>query len=255
MIKNIAVIGESCVDEYVYGTCDRVCPEAAALCFKHDSIKTINMGMAGNTFNNIKTLNKESNIDLITTQSQIIKRRFVDKRYNAIIFREDINDTCDRISLKDYDFSKYDCIVFSDYCKGFLHDEDIIDICTLKNNKCITFMDTKKKLNQFVQYIDFIKINSKEFATNILDFTMINSLCSLIVTTGENGANFYPKGNPVFTNYPTKKIELRDVCGAGDTFLAALVTEYMKSFDIVKSILYANDCSSKVVSQFGVVTP
>ena len=41
MIKNIAVIGESCVDEYVYGTCDRVCPEAAALCFKHDSIKTI----------------------------------------------------------------------------------------------------------------------------------------------------------------------------------------------------------------------
>jgi hypothetical protein len=29
----------------------------------------------------------------------------------------------------------------------------------------------------------------------------------------------------------------------------------MKSFDIVKSIIYANDCSSKVVSQFGVVTP
>ena len=27
MTMNIAVIGESCKDEYIYGTCDRVCPE------------------------------------------------------------------------------------------------------------------------------------------------------------------------------------------------------------------------------------
>jgi D-beta-D-heptose 7-phosphate kinase/D-beta-D-heptose 1-phosphate adenosyltransferase len=255
MNKNIAIIGESCVDEYVYGTCDRVCPEAAALCFKHDSNKTTNIGMAGNTYNNMKTLDKESNIELITTQSEIIKRRFVDKRYNTIIFREDINDTCESIQLDKYDFSKYDCIVFSDYCKGFLSYSDIIDICKRKNNECITFMDTKKKLNDFVKYIDFVKINSKEFSMNILDLKNINSLCSLIVTTGENGANFYNKGNSQFINYPSKRIQLRDVCGAGDTFLAGLVVEYMRSRDIIESIKYANECSSRVVSQFGVVTP
>ena len=38
MKPKIAVIGESCIDEYVYGTCDRVCPEAAALCFHHKNI-------------------------------------------------------------------------------------------------------------------------------------------------------------------------------------------------------------------------
>ena len=85
--------------------------------------------------------------------------------------------------------------------------------------------------------------------------SLINSLSSMIVTLGENGADFYPKDQIDPINYPTDKIELRDVCGAGDTFLAGLVTEYLRSKNISKAIEYANSCSGKVVSQFGVVTP
>lgn len=252
---NIAVIGESCKDEYIYGTCDRVCPEAAALCFKHDNTKSINIGMAGNTYNNLLSLSKDNSIELITAQSQIIKRRFVDKRYNTIIFREDVNDICDPICLDNYNFDKYDCIVFSDYCKGFLSEVDIVEICKRKKTNCVTFIDTKKRLSSFVKHIDFVKINSVEFSHNVVDFKNINNMCNLIVTTGEKGADLYTRNNSVPINYPTEKIELRDVCGAGDTFLAGLVIEYMSSQNIDKAITYANQCSNKVVRQFGVVTP
>jgi hypothetical protein len=209
-MTKLLVIGEICIDEYIYGTCDRVCPEAAAMCFRRspEPIKQ-NYGMAGNVFENIKSIDSLSNISLLSNDKSvqpIVKRRFVDLKYNTIVFREDINDTCESIQLDKYDFSKYDCIVFSDYCKGFLSYSDIIDICKRKNNECITFMDTKKKLNDFVKYIDFVKINSKEFSMNILDLKNINSLCSLIVTTGENGANFYNKGNSQFINYPAGNV-------------------------------------------------
>jgi sugar/nucleoside kinase (ribokinase family) len=55
--------------------------------------------------------------------------------------------------------------------------------------------------------------------------------------------------------FSTKKVSLRDVCGAGDTFLAGLVVKYIETNDIKKSIIYANECASIVVSKFGVVVP
>ena len=48
------------------------------------------------------------------------------------------------------------------------------------------------------------------------------------------------------------KVDVKDASGAGDTFMAALVVEYFKSNDIIKSIKYANKCASKVVKQRGV---
>ena len=52
----------------------------------------------------------------------------------------------------------------------------------------------------------------------------------------------------------TKKIEIRDVSGAGDTFLAALAVKYANTNNIEESILFAQKCSTKVVQKLGVVT-
>jgi D-beta-D-heptose 7-phosphate kinase/D-beta-D-heptose 1-phosphate adenosyltransferase len=249
----IAVIGESCIDQYVYGTCDRVCPEAAALCFKHNEDITFNPGMAGNVYQNLLALNTNHNIELITTRSNIIKKRFVDKKYNTIVFREDINDVCEPIDIDGYDFSNYDVIVFSDYCKGFLSVDDISKICSQKKESCVTFLDTKKSVCSILtQAVDYIKINSNEFKQNVTDATSIKH-CSLIVTEGEDGASLYQNGSK--RQFPTDKVILRDVCGAGDTFLAALVIAYVQHANIENAIMFANQCASKVVGQFGVVTP
>jgi sugar/nucleoside kinase (ribokinase family) len=44
-----------------------------------------------------------------------------------------------------------------------------------------------------------------------------------------------------------KKSEVRDLSGAGDTFLSGLVVKYIETNDIAKSIDYANVCASWVV--------
>lgn len=254
MKHKIAIIGESCIDEYIYGTCDRVCPEAAALCFHHNNDKTINSGMAGNTYENLKALNTNNNFDihLITSSSPIIKRRFIDKKYNSIIFREDIIDKAEPIKISDINFSQYNCIVISDYNKGFLSLTDIQEIYNSKQHDCPIFIDTKKQLKNLCNYVDFIKINSIELQQNIQDFDYIKHNTILIVTEGENGATLYSKNTT--KHFDTEKVVLRDVCGAGDTFLAALSIKYMQTKDIEHSITFANVCACKVVSKFGVVT-
>jgi sugar/nucleoside kinase (ribokinase family) len=81
---------------------------------------------------------------------------------------------------------------------------------------------------------------------------IITEYANLIVTYGENGAKSFTKTD--VKHYPSQKVILRDVCGAGDTFLAALVFNYLDTNNIDMAINFANTCASKVVSQMGVVT-
>lgn len=251
---NILVVGESCLDEYIFGRCDRICPEAPAICFKSNGDTKSNLGMAGNVYNNLKALRPDYNIDIITNiTSTIIKRRFIDIRYNTIVFRNDINDYCDRIDINNYQFTNYDGIIISDYCKGFLKESDISSILGRCTDKTITFMDTKKQISDFIKGLSFLKINQQEYKDNIYDFASIRKLCDIIITKGENGAFHFSKEKE--THYPTTKIEIRDVCGAGDTFLASFAIMFLETHSISTSIEYANKCAGLVVSKFGVCSP
>ena len=253
-MTKLLLVGESCTDEYIFGTCDRICPEAAAISFKHTSGNTKqNLGMAANVLSNLRAINDSLEIDFITNQqSKIIKRRFVDERYNTIVFREDIDDRCERIAVEQYSYNQYDYIVFSDYCKGFLDIHDIIWICVNKQPEAKVFIDTKKQAILFAKYIDYLKINEKEYL-NLIDAETVSKLCNIVVTKGKHGASLISKDS--ITHFPTEQIGLVDVCGAGDTFLAAIVSEYSRTLDIDRSINYANLLSAKVVNKLGVCTP
>ena len=52
----------------------------------------------------------------------------------------------------------------------------------------------------------------------------------------------------------TKDVPVKDISGAGDTFLAGLVSKYLKTVDIIKSIEFAQKCTTKVVQKHGVST-
>ena len=54
--------------------------------------------------------------------------------------------------------------------------------------------------------------------------------------------------------FPVEKVEIRDVSGAGDTFLSGLVSEYLLTKDIKKSIIFAQQCATIVVQKPGVST-
>ena len=47
-------------------------------------------------------------------------------------------------------------------------------------------------------------------------------------------------------------MEVKDLSGAGDTFLAGLVCTFLSTYDIEQSIQVANDCATNVVQRKGV---
>lgn len=244
----ILVIGDFCKDIFIYGDIKRLSPEAPVPVF-NPTHQTTNNGMAGNVVENLKTLSKDIEIDFIHQEEEIKKIRYVDSKSNHMIIRVDEGE--ENVKRIEYSYIEdrilnSDIIIVSDYDKGFLTEEDIKWIGLVNKTK---FIDTKKKLpEEIILSYDFIKLNENEFQyNNISNDDVLNRV---IVTLGNRGAQYrgevYPSPSPR---------ETIDVSGAGDTFLSAFVIKYMETNDIKKSIEFANEMSSIVVSKRGVVTP
>ena len=239
----ILVIGDSCTDVFVYGDIKRVAPEAPVPVLV-SSREESNPGMAGNVVANLEALGAE--VDLLTNDNGIRKVRYVDERYNQMVLRVDEHDKCDRYNGV-YETVDYDAIIISDYNKGFLTHEDIAAFA--ERSECPVFLDTKKFLGDWCNNIDFIKINSLEHEKNFEQLPKYPQLYKkLIVTKGKLGCEYQGQ------MYPTKEVPVRDVSGAGDTFLAGLVYEYVKGNSIEKAIDFAQECTTIVVQKPGVAT-
>jgi len=247
----VLVIGDSCIDIFRYGEVNRLAPEAPIPIIKPEK-ETQCPGMAGNVVQNLKSLGAK--VDFITNTTKIKKIRYVCSKYNHLLLRVDENDKCEKISLDIVDAyfkapqslnNDFDAIIISDYNKGFLNTEDIKHIST--NFSCPIFLDTKKRLDNWCSHIDYIKINSQEFNNSKLQIQSSESLYNkIIVTRGKHGCNY--KG----INYPTTEVPVKDVSGAGDTFLAGLVVDYIKTNNIKSAINFAQECTTKVVQKIGV---
>lgn len=199
-----------------------------------------------NVYNNMHGLS-EAIIDIATNKNwtDTTKTRYVDFRTNSIVVRIDIKDKIlKRCNLNEINFDEYNAIVISDYNKGFLTEEDIKKI---SNKHSVTFLDTKKILGSWCENIKFIKINEFEYerTKHMLNDQLVNKM---IITLGPDGAKFNDK------IYSVPKVEIKDTSGAGDTFIAALVTKYVETEDIDESIKFANACATKVVQKKGVST-
>ena len=247
----VLVIGDGCKDVFQYGKCERLSPEAPIPVFKPTKTNN-NGGMAVNVYNNLLALGVECDI---ITDSGITKTRFVDETSNQMLLRVDENDEVNEINidrLADIDFEKYDAIVISDYNKGFL---DVGDIEYLTTNHKYVFMDTKKEIGIWCSEIFCIKVNNKEYQRNLGWLThMFDN--NVVITLGDKGAMYSNLRNKIepYVIPITEDHPVRDLSGAGDTFLAALVAKYLETQDMIKAIEFANKCSAWAVTQKGVVT-
>tara|TARA_R110000824_G_scaffold165553_1_gene342146 strand:+ start:139 stop:891 length:753 start_codon:yes stop_codon:yes gene_type:complete len=241
-MNKILVIGDSCLDEYIYCTTDRFCPDAPVPILKPESFVSA-LGMAGNVVDNLKALDCDG--WLVSNANHIKKTRYVDSRTNHMFIRVDEGEDdvfpIAKKSLEDIDFDEFDAVIISDYCKGFI-DEDTIKYISKQHP--LTFLDTKKTLGDYVDNISFIKINDVEYKYNEGNISSYWSQ-KMIITRGSRGAEYKGK------IYPVKEVDVRDTSGAGDTFLAGLVSEYLKNKDIVKAIKFANKCATQVVQKKG----
>ena len=249
----VLVIGDSCMDIFIYGNIERICPEAPVPVI-NPTHKTKNGGMSKNVVANLEALGCD--VDLISNRNDIKKTRYVDSRSNQLVLRVDEHDYCDRITTRklmgintemdEYNGIEYDAVIISDYCKGFLSEHDIKFIC---NNYDNVFIDTKKQLGDWILGAKFIKINEFEHKKNFEIIPNYPKLADkLIVTKGKDGCEYMEE------TFPVEEVSVKDVSGAGDTFLSGLVVEYIKTNDIRKSIKFAQECTTKVVQQTGVTT-
>ena len=226
----ILLIGDSCTDEYVYGTCERLNPEAPVPILKFKRKETTK-GMAWNVRENLMSFGIE--VFILTNKESITKTRYIDEKSNQHILRVDDEGLCDPI---DYELpeDEYDALVISDYDKGFLTEKKIQELVDWFDGP--VFIDSKKtKLPKKDCYLKINEIESK----------LLKGYKNLIVTKGAGGADY----NKV--NYPGEKTKIVDVVGAGDTFLSALVYFYLLCGTIEKAIPYANRAAAIAVQNFG----
>jgi bifunctional ADP-heptose synthase (sugar kinase/adenylyltransferase) len=239
----IDLIGDSCTDVYHYGNCERLSPEAPVPVLKENR-RVVQPGMSWNV-----RLNMESFGSLVlhyTNEEKILKHRFIDSRYNQHLLRWDEGE---HIAVKHMDTRLLkstelpDAVVISDYNKGFLPDKvcrEIIQYYRSSDPKIPIFVDTKKTdLSCFGG--TYIKINEKEFSK----IEVFPEDSEFIVTLGEKGTSYKDK------IYPTKSVEVFDVCGAGDVFLSTLVCTYLRDKKMSDAIRYANKMASLSVSHMG----
>tara|TARA_B100001079_G_scaffold229122_1_gene207655 strand:+ start:437 stop:1192 length:756 start_codon:yes stop_codon:yes gene_type:complete len=229
----VLLIGDSCTDEYVYGTCERLNPEAPVPILKLNRKET-KKGMAWNVRENLMSFGME--VCIVTNEETIIKTRYIDEKHNQQILRVDSDPILNPMQGELPD-GRYDALVISDYNKGFLTTEKISDLVNSFDGP--VFIDTKK--NQLPKLKAYIKVNEHEWS-NFKGSVLFNKL---IITKGGKGAWYKDE------LYPAEKVNVFDVVGAGDTFLSALVYFYLKYGTIEYAIPYANKAAAIAVSNFG----
>lgn len=247
----ILVIGESCMDVFLYCDATRLAPDIPVPVLEIENTVS-NPGMSRNVYTNMWSLlyshPGEVLVSHITNDDwrTIKKRRYVHEKSNHTFFRVDDPHNIGRYPLSRFisGINDYDAVVISDYNKGFLLEQDIAAICSAHD---LVFLDTKKVLGPWAKDATFIKINEYEY-TNSLPYIDDVLRPKIIHTLGDRGCSYHG------TQYSVTPVEVKDSSGAGDTFMAALVVEYMKSDDIIQSIKFANECASTIVTQRGVVT-
>ena len=232
-LMKVLLLGDRCEDEYIYGRCTRISPEAPVPVLDYAKIKTTS-GMAGNVCLNLQAFGID--ITFLTNNEQLVKTRFIDEKSNQQILRVD-NEEKIRPLLIPVSTDGFDAVVISDYNKGYLTTEKIFEI--VESATCPVFIDSKKTILPNKPNC-FIKINDVEYE-NLDNYNIEN----LIVTKGSEGC--------VYNNtlYPSEKVKVFDVVGAGDTFLSALVFGYITTNDIDYSLMLGNKAAAIAVQHSG----
>ena len=242
----VLVIGETCVDKFVYCDAKRLSPEAPVpVLTPFKSVE--NPGMAGNTYENVKALAPKAIMASITQKAKITKTRYVEEKSNHMFLRVDEGENFDcKFTwgvFADSTIAEADIVIVSDYNKGFLSNADLKEIA--RKSK-LSILDSKRKLiNDVVKEFTFVKLNELENINNP-NLTADN----IITTLGKKGAEYK---NVLFES--PKPQDTIDVSGAGDTFTASFIVKYFETKDERIAIKFANEKAAEVVSKRGVVIP
>ena len=250
-MTKVAIVGDSFIDNYIFGEVNRVSPEAPVpvLDVNH---KEERGGGAINVANNLFALGV--NLTLFTITSMKLPYEVVSPKGCTILKKTRYIGTLGSVrqqlirvdepkfylkeDLKKMiypSFDDFDIIAFVDYNKGII-----------KSGKA-TIVDSKKKDLSVFQGSEYLKVNLKEWNES----TGGELFSKAFVTKGRKGIDYYENGK-LKEKSLVKPKEVLDTTGAGDTVMATLIYCLVHRItDPIKMMELANKAAGIVVSKFG----
>lgn len=239
----VLVIGDIILDKYIYGTSTRISPEAPVPVVTHQE-ETTTMGGAALVYDNLKSLGVDVEM-YDTLEDHSVKTRIIcDGHYITRIDQDkaaDSNAVLQRI--KQADFSNYDYVILSDYNKGTLDQSKKI-IKHINKFNCKVIVDPKRHASNY-EGAWLVKPNEKEFK----ELGFADWKDNFIVTNA--GDNVIGNIDNIMYNIPVERVEVSDVTGAGDCFMAAFVYGLTKGYPYKKCLEVAVKGSSESVKHAG----
>jgi D-beta-D-heptose 7-phosphate kinase/D-beta-D-heptose 1-phosphate adenosyltransferase len=239
----VCVIGDVIVDRYIYGTADRLSSEAPIPILKQTSVKD-SLGGAGNLYQNLKSLGVD--VDLLDfSNPRCIKTRVIsDTTHIARVDDDHITDGHAVLTqIQAIDFSQYTYVILSDYAKGVLDEAHSI-IEYINKFGCKVIVDPKR---MYAHYTGawLVKPNGHEYHKYGFEKWSGNIIKT---SAGENVVACIDK-TPY--NVLVQKVDVNDVTGAGDCFLAAFVYGLVKQYDYKTCLELAVLGATKSVEHVG----
>ena len=239
----VLVLGDVIIDKYIYGTSTRISPEAPVPVITYIEEKETRGG-AGLVYENLKSLGVD--VDMFETPGQIsVKTRIIcDGHY---ITRIDDDAQADSTAVLQQvlatNFSQYEYVVLSDYNKGVLDEaRDIIK--HINTFGCKIIVDPKENF-WYYENAWLVEPNYSEFES--LEF---DSWYGNIITTNAGDEVIATIDGKKY-EIPVDNVEVSDVTGAGDCFLAGFVYALTQGYDYGKSLKLAVRGSTESVKHSG----
>ncbi len=291
--KKILVLGDSFLDEYITGTCNRISQEAPVPILEVKEGSRYVLGGAGNTAANIRSLGgnptlisilgddfagrifgdlSNGSIDLnrvndgrITTRKirvmaqgqQLLRMDYEDKKQLSEVHQTSV------LGLLDRHIEKSSVVVLSDYAKGFFSPDFlklIVSQCH-KHSKPVV-VDPKVVNAEGYHGVSYITPNIKEMLElapgylNPIEGAVAFSRrfhCAVLLTKGADGIALVRGGNFI-AEWPAEAREVFDVSGAGDTVVAAFSLSLAAGASEEEAIAFANQAAAIVVGKHGTST-
>ena len=282
--KKITVVGDVMLDKTIFGSVDRISPEAPVPVVKVES-EIYELGGAANVAANISSLG--GNVSLfgfagVDENAARLSKRLEEKRIEYYFGESDrttlkvrIRSGVQQMLRLDHEISlskgfnarsmekmeeeikNSEMILVSDYGKGVI------------NSALMSFLKSfgkriviDPKPNSFSLYRDsFIVTPNEREALNMAAsgndiilagrYIVENLHCNVLITRGKNGMILFPKDNGKEMDIPTYARDVYDVTGAGDTAIAALSLSLASGASLEESAIIANHAAGIAVGKIG----
>ena len=243
----VLVIGDVIIDKYIYGTSERLSPEAPVPVVKHlHEVETL--GGAGLVYENLKSLGV--NVTLMESDHgyRSVKTRVICDGHYVTRIDNDKRASGNAVlaDVLSNDFSQYEYVILSDYDKGVLDNAKEI-IAHINTFGCKVLVDPKRPASYY-EGAWLIKPNMLEES----QYGFGQHHWNWIVTDAKGPVR--ARINKVMYTVEPEQVEVSDVTGAGDCFLAAFVYGLTKGYEHKRCLELAVKGATEAVKHVGTHT-